>query len=721
MGGISNDASYSIAVDDSGNVYTAGSYDGTADFDPGIGVSNLISSGDKDIFIQKTDATGDLIWVKSMGGSGWDQAYSIAIDKSGYIYATGFFSGTADFDPGSGTANLSSEGGFDIFVQKLNSSGDLIWAKQIGGTGSDEGKSIIADASGNVYLTGRFKGTVDFDPGSGTSDISSAGGFDIFIQKLDASGNLAWINNMGGVNNDDCYSIAIDNLDNIYTTGYFEGTVDFDPGPSVMVFTSAGGQDIFIQKLNSSGSLIWTKQIGGTGLEQGYSIAVNDSGNIYSTGLFYGTVDFDPENGIANLTAKGGSDVFLQKLNSSGNLVWAKQMGGTGIDIGNSIAVDDLGNAFITGIFYGTADFDPNAGIYNLSSSGLSDIFVQKLNSSGNFIWAKQMGGTGVDMGNSINIDNLGNTYSTGSFSGTADFDPDTGILNLSSYGNSDIYILKSSICDTHNVPICLVSVDLTSKMNYVEWKKPITTKIDSFLIYREFSSNSFRQVGNVHYDDISEFYDDSTTADPNIKPYKYKLAVLDSCGNISGLSEIHKTIYLITALDSNNEPYLQWTDYEGFPFTDYRILSDSNSSNNWIEIATVPFGVNLYSDPNLPIKPNAKYIVEVLPSNICSSNNARSNSTSLYITNINNLKPDVNVLSIYPNPFSNSTSVMFKNDDNEKFYMAIYNILGKKVLSKENITSNKIIIEKGNLMPGVYYIELSSPYKRYMAEVMVH
>jgi len=443
MGGTSDDYGNSITTDASGNVYTTGYFRGTADFDPSAGTTNLTSAGEYDIFIQKLDASGNLLWAKAMGGTSSDKGNSISTDASGNVYTTGYFLGTADFDPSGGTTTLTSAGGYDIFILKLDASGNLLWAKAMGGTSYDYGMSITTDASGYVYTSGYFYGTADFDPSSGTTNLTSAGEYDIFIQKLDAFGNLLWAKAMGGTSTDTGYSITTDASGNVYTTGFFQGTADFDPSAGTTNLTSAGSSDIFIQKLDASGTLIWAKRMGGTSFDYGNSITTDASGNVYTTGYFKETADFDPSSGTTDLTSAGSYDIFIQKLDASGDFVWAKAMGGTSTDIGYSITTDASGNVYTTGFFQGTADFDPSAGTTNLTSAGSSDIFIQKLDASGTLIWAKAMGGISGDYGMSITTDAYGNVYTTGTFQGTADFDPSVGTTNLTSAGEYDIFVAK--------------------------------------------------------------------------------------------------------------------------------------------------------------------------------------------------------------------------------------------------------------------------------------
>jgi hypothetical protein len=395
---------------------------------------------------------GDFTWATGFGQTADDEGYDIFVDAAGNVFTTGYFRGTVDFDPGPGTLALTSAANSrDIFISKLDSGGNLVWAKAIGGVSNDMGWGIFADASGNVYTTGDFVGTVDFDPGAATAPLTSLGSSDIFISKLDSNGNFAGAWSMGGNADDYGYGIFLDAAGNIYTTGYFKNTADFNPAAGVeypLTSASIGVQDIFISKLDNGGNFLWAKAIGGTAADVGLGISLLSTGNVYITGWFQGTVDFNPDAGsMFNLTSRGGSyDVYVCKLDSDGNLVWARAMGGTSEDIGQAVSVDSSGNVYTTGWFNDRADFDPGAGTtFNLTSTGIaSDIFISKLDSNGNFVWAKSMGGaSAADVGYGIAVDPAGNVYTTGGFSAAADFDPGAGTFLLTSAGNEDIFISK--------------------------------------------------------------------------------------------------------------------------------------------------------------------------------------------------------------------------------------------------------------------------------------
>jgi hypothetical protein len=484
LGGNSLDEGYAIKTDFQGNIYITGFFSGVADFDPGPGVYNLTSFGAEDIFVTKLDYNGNFIWAKQMGGPGVDYSYSISFDENNNSYLTGFFSGIADFNPSISNYNLTSFGLYDVFICKLDPIGNFIWAKQIGGNNNEQGKSISV-INNSIVITGNFRGTVDFNPGLGLFNLSSPGiGVnDVFICKLDTSGNFLWAKQIGGNLSDDSYSSTTDNIGNIFIAGHFDTNADFDPGAGAFILNSNGGVDVFVTKLDNSGNLVWAKNIGGISNELESDITCDNNGNVIVIGNFNGLADFDPGPGTFNLSPTGPNDIFICKLDPLGNYVWAKQMGGNGIDYGYSIDRDDLGYLYSTGSFSGTADFDPGVGIYNLSSIGNDDIFLSKLDYNGNFIWAKQMGGPGVDYGLNICIDPNNNLYATGFFSGTADLNPEIGTDFFTSYGSYDVFINKMlsspkiSIIGDSNICQGDIASLISSALNGNIWSTGETTQ----------------------------------------------------------------------------------------------------------------------------------------------------------------------------------------------------------------------------------------------------
>jgi Beta-propeller repeat/FG-GAP-like repeat len=324
----------------------------------------------------------------------------------------------------------------------------LDWAKQAGGTDSEEGFGIALDGSGNSSVTGYFEGTATFGAGEANqTTLTAAGSSDIFVAKYNSSGVLLWAKQAGGTDLDEGSAIAVDGSGNIYVTGYFEGTATFGAGEANQTtLTAVDRGDVFVAKYNSSGALQWAKRAGGTEFEEGFGIAVDGSGNSYITGYFEGAATFGlGEGNQTMLTSDGSDDVFVAKYNSIGTLQWARRAGGTGFDDGFGIAVDGSGNGYVTGYFQGTATFGlGEANQTVLSASGSNDAFVAKYNSSGALQWAKRAGGTGFVEGFGIKIDDSGNGYVAGSFAGSVTFGlGEASQAILTAAGSDDIFLAK--------------------------------------------------------------------------------------------------------------------------------------------------------------------------------------------------------------------------------------------------------------------------------------
>ncbi len=384
IGGIATNEAFSIAIEIVGDLLVTGVFHGPVDFDPGPGVFNLAQSG---AFALKLDNSGAFIWAKNLGGS---VGKAISSDGTGDIYVTGAFSGTADFDPGPSATILTSNGIDDIFVTKLDSWGNLIWARQMGGHGNDIGMSVVTNSLGDVFTTGTFGDTTDFDPGITTHTLSTSNG-KIFVSKLDAAGNFVWVKSFGSSLEGAGQSIKLDGAGNIYTTGWFRITGDFDPGSNVYILSNPPGNqimpiDIFFSKLDPLGNFVWAKNIGGASDDRGFDLELDGAGNIYVTGFFNGTVDFDP--GPANYTLStnwnagagfGSGDIYILKLNSFGIFLSARSLSSSSSGSGEGIVVNAQNNIYITGYYNGNIDFDPAASSFTIGGQGGDDIFIEKL------------------------------------------------------------------------------------------------------------------------------------------------------------------------------------------------------------------------------------------------------------------------------------------------------------------------------------------------------
>lgn len=445
--GLYNSESTDITVDNSGNVYTTGWFEVNADFDPSASTYNLNSSASRTAYISKHDTNGNIIWAVKIGDSGYNQGNSVFIDSNSNIYITGYYQDTADFNPSATEVfNMTSTGVYDVFVLKLDNNGNFIWAKSFGGTSVDMGLDIVA-GSNEVYVSGRYQGTIDLDPGANTSNVTSNGSLDAFLLKLDENGDFLWGNSFGGTSNERAESIGLDSLGNVIALFFYNGTVDFDPSASVSNLTSAGGSDAAIVKFDANGNFIWAKGMGGTSTEEPSKLVIDSNDNIITTGYFSGIADFDPSGAIANLTATGSFNVFVSKLDEDGNYIWAKAIKSDVNCDAKGIAIDSNNNILVNGLFSGITDFNPDSVIINnVTSNGGNDVFVTKLDENGNFIWGITAGGYGNDLARGVIVNKTNDDiYTTGAFLDTVDFDPSGSMYNLTSAGLKDVFVLKLS------------------------------------------------------------------------------------------------------------------------------------------------------------------------------------------------------------------------------------------------------------------------------------
>ena len=460
VGGGGSDIGYSIFNDNKGFVYVAGFFQGNnVDFDPSPSTTKFLKSNgsEQDAYVAKYTTTGVLVWAVNYGGTGKDDANGVSVDNQGNVYVTGYFRGqNVDFDPSAtGTAILNSNGdgggdpgyGGDIYVAKFTSTGQYVWAFNVGSSSiGDNGTVIVNDTQGNVYVGGYFSGPADFDPSAATSNLTNSNGT-VFLAKYNTNGQYQWAFNIGaGTNNAHPFGLKIDASANLFITGYFIGSgADFDPSPTnTKILNSSGQHDIYLAKYNSNGQYQWAFNIGSTDIDVARELDVDKFGNVYVVGDFQSTVDFNPSPiAVANLTSIGSSDIFIAKYDNNGNYLWAERFGSTAFDIAWGITYT-AGNVYLTGSFQNTVNFNPGPTLDNLISNGDRDIYLTKFDLNGNYVCAFKVGGSNDDEANRISSDTLGNVYVTGILSSAnADFNPGTGVNNLTTNGGADMFVAK--------------------------------------------------------------------------------------------------------------------------------------------------------------------------------------------------------------------------------------------------------------------------------------
>ncbi|MCE3260109.1 MAG: hypothetical protein K0S12_1750 [Bacteroidetes bacterium] len=423
------DYGYGIVTDNSGNVYVAGKYEeNNANFS---GVQ-IPCAGNHDAFIVKYLPNGTVDWIRSAGGDLGDYAESISTDGT-HLYVSGEIEGyNKVISFSNSTQTLMCIGDNDAFFCKYDMSGNLIWAKREGWLKSDKALAITHDNSGNVYISGYYTDTTKFN----NTLISGYGGRDIYIAKYDANGTFQWFKNAGSTGRDEVKSIKCDAAGNVYVCGMFSNGCNFS---GQTMTCTAGYYDAFVAKYAGDGTLQWVKKAGGDYDDVAWGLTLDSQGKIFITGEFnayatFGTVAF-PTTGEAN--------VFVACYDASGNVVWAKGVGGSAVDRARGIGTDGT-NIFITGQFGATASFDS----HNVTSVDTSDIFIAACDNSGNFMWAASVGGTvdaheplGYESGNAVCADASGNVYATGGLLDGGTFGP----FSVNGYDRTDAFVAKLS------------------------------------------------------------------------------------------------------------------------------------------------------------------------------------------------------------------------------------------------------------------------------------
>jgi hypothetical protein len=389
-GGSSSAMGYGIAADGAGNSYVTGYFYNTVTF--GAGETNetvLVSDGFADVFVASYDRQGNLLWARRAGGWHNDEAYGIGVDKDGNSVLTGEFAATITFGEGEPNETTMTTTGVyntdDVFVASYDKEGNLRWARQAGGTDNDYVNGITVHKDGNSYVTGFFYPSATFGAGEAKETILSADwNWNTFVAGYDREGKLIWAEKVGGTSTNYGKGIAVDEAGNTYVTGSFSQTAIFGAGePNETPLTSSSMQDIFIAKYNTDGEILWARQAGDLYSESGEGIAVDREGNSYVIGSFYDEATFGvgEENQVTLTAYSEAEDIFVAVYDQNGKFFRVQQDGGLGCDYGIGIAVDMLGNSYITGIFNGDASFGTEgSNETTLTSSGEYDIYVARYN-----------------------------------------------------------------------------------------------------------------------------------------------------------------------------------------------------------------------------------------------------------------------------------------------------------------------------------------------------
>jgi hypothetical protein len=398
IGGVESDAVRDVAIDAQGNVALTGFFSSGAD----LGDGKPVDAQKTDVFVSKYDPAGKHLWTVHFGGKGEDVGNAVAFDPAGNVVVAGLFYDQMQV----GAEMLVGMGSDDAFMAKFSPEGTPLWARKFGGADSDTAYDIAVTSSGNLLVTGSFKGTVT----AADETFTSKGNEDIFLLMLNQEGDLVWSKQFGERYRDFGQRVAVDSRDQIVLLGTFSGQVGFGGQP----LTSEGNQDLVVAKYDASGEHIWSRRFGSVFDELGLGLAVDPAGNIVITGSFDNEISF----GGDKLKSQGESDIFVAKLSPQGEHMWSRRYGAARDDVGYGVGTDKYGNIVVGGWFWHTVDF----GGGPLEADGQNkDAFLLKLSAKGEHLWSRRIGGRDHDQSRGVDMNEEGRSVVAGIFRFTVD------------------------------------------------------------------------------------------------------------------------------------------------------------------------------------------------------------------------------------------------------------------------------------------------------------
>ena len=592
-------------------------------------------------------------WSHGFGGAGHESSKSVAVDDLGNSVITGYIDGPVDL----GGGPLASGDYDDIFVAKFDPDGNHLWSQGFPGAGSyDQGHGVAVDGSGNVFITGEFRNTIDL----GGGPLTSAGDDDIFVAKFDPDGNHLWSQRFGGPYAQQGLSVAVDGPGNVFVAGDFYGSVDFGGGP----LTSAHFDDIFVVKFDPNGNHLWSQSFGDVGPQNPDDIAVDSSGNLLISGSFAIEVDF----GGGSLMSAGDVDVFVAKFDPDGNHLWSQGFGWENEDEGRGVACDGSGNVLVTGNFHDTVDF----GGGPLTSAGGNDIFVAKFDPNGVHLWSQRFGDSFNQGGQSIAVDYLAQVVITGGMHGSADFGGGT----LTSAGTNDIFVAQFDTDGAHlgselfgdsdlQAPWC-VAVDGSANILLTGW----------FLGNLDFGGGPLANGGNQ--DIFLAKFSELSSSGPGFTIGEY-IPLFDNPPYVLVEVKLHNlgpgNAYYVIAELSENISWLRITDPDCF----YGDIPEGESSWGEDEDSFTLYLTAGYPGGVIDVQLHVWY--EDSFGNPCySQHDLTIDPNTTGVISGEEIASAFRLLPNYPNPFNPATQISFDLPRGGNTNLVVYNLAGQVV-----------------------------------------
>ena len=653
IGGSSNNLiPESICTDKWGNSYITGQFQDSLVLDNTIlYANNLINA-----FVAKYNSTGNLLWAMSIGDTNTATGIGIHLtsDHLQFVLIGNFF-GTVDFDPGPAVTNQNCVTGTSGFIARYDSSSSLDWVTSFTDTSGYAFQTASnVDENGNIYCLGNYTQTLNFNPKGFTPTYKTPSSSNKFyIAKMGSNGILKWVKDLDGnyIRGND---LTIDSLGYLYHAGYYNSWGEFDPGPGNANLSNTNtfmnSNDAYISKLDSNGNFEWAKSFNGNYNSVVNSISLDLAGNVYSTGKFAGTTDFDPSAGTNTHTTGSGNsnDPFISKLNSNGNYVWAKQVSG---EEGYSIEISTNQNIFLHGYYRSYADLDPSVKKFELRTPNTNHYasFVSKYNLNGDFSVGYGFTPSTHDFGGIMTLDSLSNIYVCGIFWDSLDVSPGPSSYFLNGPASRNLYLTKLNNCGGTN--------------------STIDTCFSSALVF----NGSYISSSGIY----SYLFNDGSFCDSLVS---YNILI----GQLSATIQHTSTLL-------NAKPDLK--TYQWIRCNPYSLLN-GETSNQYNAFMGGDFAV-------------------IVKHGNCIDT---SSCVTIFPQSIDEFK--TNQFPIHPNPATNEISINCNSKISDGI-IKLLDPLGKILFKYENFNGKTKVISIENIPAGLYILFIESNGKKYMHKII--
>jgi hypothetical protein len=722
----------SLCTDADGNTYIAGSFKGTGDFDPGTNVLNFSGQGQEDVFIQKLDPNGNLIWAYSMGSANIEYAAEMILtEDEEHIYLTGYFWGTSFFSTNGPNYTLNAIGANSMFIMKMDTAATIEWIKIAEFGASD----IAVDEDDNIYLAGNQISSAEYDPGPGTVNLV---GPNITIVKLDSLGIFQHVQEMDIISGNPQVTNLIYEDGALYLSGFLDGEVDFDPSVAVNSITSLGDYDGYIVKVDTAGNHIWSKHFGATGNQYINGMDVDGNGKIVAAGFHDASFDIDPNAGVQMLTSVHGDDAFNMGLDTAGNLLWVSTISGLSNDRSHHVVIDNLGNSYC--LSWVTNEVTVSDGSNTISPNFLNSNsyhnLLTKYNANGDLLSSFTMSGEAFYGGRPLGVNSNQELFVTGWLPGIYHHNGVYEEYQNPSSPIGGIVVKKFIQCSSNLTPAitnlptlnaeCQISPSPPSAssgcgdniLTTSDFSFPITSQGATTITWTHMDNygNTISQTQDVVIDDITApvpvlpFLPD-TTFECNHIPVPPQAT--DNCvGNINGTPDVYHsfglpqgtTTVIWTYHDQHGNSTQQFRNYTYTPI-DSSIVQNGNTltalatgyTYSWVDCnnGNTPIPGETGQSLTMP-DPNGSYAVEISNGECSVISNCIGTPSSIF-------QEENAEIKIYPNPVESFIYIEGLPTSSTSIYVS--DLSGKVVMSK--IILFDTVLDVSSLEPGLYLLNL--------------